>query len=153
MNSAFAGNWSFRPANVPRPWSKASKIKGGGPRWSWEWKIHENFVCTRSPAVEKNVPSMGALRRSPSSQGPLAQNVGPKSPLPRRVWALDSTGSNRVDGGSCASAGPPVLRTAHDPSGLPQASLCVHFRVAKKTLCFGLAPVLIWSKYRAMLPW
>jgi hypothetical protein len=25
-------------------WSKARKIKGEGPRWSWEWKSHKIFV-------------------------------------------------------------------------------------------------------------
>ena len=29
---------------VPLPWRKASKIKGEGPRWSWEWKSHKIFV-------------------------------------------------------------------------------------------------------------
>jgi hypothetical protein len=32
LHSGLARNWSSRPATVPLPWSKASKIKGEGPR-------------------------------------------------------------------------------------------------------------------------
>ena len=90
MYSAFARNWPFWPATVPLPWSKASKIQGEGPRWSWEWKSHKNFVCTRNAAVDKNAPSMGALRGAPLSLGPSAQNLGSKSAFPRPWWALDT---------------------------------------------------------------
>ena len=43
--SAFARHWPFRPATVPRPRSKASKIKGGGPRWSWNGRVTK-FLCS-----------------------------------------------------------------------------------------------------------
>ena len=54
-------------------------MKGEGPCWSSERKSHEFFVRGKSGAVEKNVPAMGALRRAPSSLGPSAQNLEPKS--------------------------------------------------------------------------
>ena len=81
-------HWPFRPATVPLPRSKASWIEGEGPRWSWEWKSHELFLCDKSAAVEKGVPSMGAFRAAPTSLGRSAQNLGSKSPLPRPGWAV-----------------------------------------------------------------
>jgi hypothetical protein len=62
-------------------------------------KYHKFFVCAKSPAVEKNVPSVGALRRALASLGPSAQNLGSKSALPRPWWALDTAGWHRVVGG------------------------------------------------------
>jgi hypothetical protein len=134
MYSAFARNWPFRPATVPLPWSKASKIQGEGPRWSWEWKSHKIFVCTRNAAVDKNAPSMGALRGAPLSLGPSAQNLGSKSAFPRPWWALDIRGCHRAvrsGGSSCLSAGPAVVGTPHGPSWHSQMPLVVNFRVKK----------------------
>ena len=50
-----------------------------------------NFLCAIA-AVEKNVPSIGALREAPASLGPSAQNLGSKSAFSRPWWALDTTG-------------------------------------------------------------
>ena len=119
------------PAAVPLSWSKASQIKGEGPRWSWEWRSHKIFVCHRNAAVEKNVPSMGALRGAPASLGPSAQNLGSKSSFPRPWWALDTTGNAPRSGGSCLSAGPAVVGTPHGPSWYSQMPLVVNFRIKK----------------------
>jgi hypothetical protein len=57
------------------------------------------FVCAKSAAVEKNVPSMGALSAAPASLGPSAQNLESKSPFPRPRWAVVTTAWHHVVGG------------------------------------------------------
>jgi hypothetical protein len=36
-----------------------------------EWKRHEIFMCSKSAAVEKNVPSMGTFRGAPASSAKI----------------------------------------------------------------------------------
>ena len=75
------------------------RVKGEGPRWSWKWRTYKNFVCHRNAAVDKNVPSMGALRAAPASLGPSAQNFWSKRSFPRPWWTLDTTVECRPVGG------------------------------------------------------